>query len=86
MKSEQANNVRRPYNTRSQQVPFPSARDTRVPAVRGRRTGRFVRQARKFANKNKTMTEAAALRDETNFYRSRVKHMVEYTQKHTCKI
>lgn len=66
-------------------MPLPSMANTAVPPVRGQRTGRFARQARKFGQKKKNMTLEAALRDETKFYSSRLKHLVQFTNDHTCK-
>ena len=74
------------YNTCSWQVLPPLAKNTGVPAVHGQHTGHFARQISKFANKNKSMKEATALLDETKFYQSCIKHMVECIKNNTCKI
>ena len=56
-----------------------------VPPVLGQRTGRFAWQARKFAQKGKYMSKEAALKDETKYYESHLKHMSAFIKDHRCE-
>lgn len=75
--------VKRPYNTRSNQAPQPSKNDALIPPVRGKLTDRFARVRRKFEGKRKTFELSRALKQETDFYETRARHLKVFMQSNT---